>query len=255
VKALFYSIGITLTILGLTASNAANIALQLDGKTYIEVPDSESLNPKKALTIELWMKMESNGGECLAKDWGGQRDYIFPELIDGTKIRFVLWPQTKILDAPGLVLKKWQHHAGVWDGKEMRIYVDGKKIGASPYNAKELNDSKASLYIGVGDSAQWACTGLIDEIRIWEVARTEKEINDFMMNTLMGDEPDLNTFDKKNADDNTANKNNGKKAAGTPKYVDVTKELNLKPLLSTAVNVRNKLASTWGRIRRGLAKP
>ena len=140
----------------------------------------------------------------------------------------------------------------------MRIYVDGKKIGASPYNAKELNDSKASLYIGVGDSAQWACTGLIDEIRIWEVARTEKEINDFMMNTLMGDEPDLNahyTFDKKNADDNTANKNNGKKAAGTPKYVDVTKELNLKPLLSTAVNVRNKLASTWGRIRRGLAKP
>jgi hypothetical protein len=38
----------------------------------------------------------------------------------------------------------------------MRIYVDGKKIGASPYNAKELNDSKASLYIGVGDSAQWA---------------------------------------------------------------------------------------------------
>ena len=32
----------------------------------------------------------------------------------------------------------------------MRIYVDGKKIGASPYNAKELNDSKASLYIGVG---------------------------------------------------------------------------------------------------------
>ena len=89
----------------------------------------------------------------------------------------------------------------------MRIYVDGKKIGASPYNAKGLNDSKASLYIGVGDNAQWACTGLIDEIRIWEVARTEKEINDFMMNTLTGDEPGLNahyTFDKKNADDNTA---------------------------------------------------
>ncbi|MEC9257044.1 MAG: LamG domain-containing protein [Candidatus Poribacteria bacterium] len=166
-KSLFYSVGIALIFLGLTASNAANIALQLDGKTYIEVPDSESLNPKKALTIEAWMKMESNGGECLAKDWGGQRDYIFPELIDGTKIRFVLWPQTKILDAPGLELKKWQHHAGVWDGKEMRIYVDGKKVGAAAYSAKELNDSKASLYIGVGDSAQWACTGIIDEIRIW----------------------------------------------------------------------------------------
>ena len=107
----------------------------------------------------------------------------------------------------------------------MQVYVDGKEVGASPYNAKELNDSKASLYIGVGDSAKWTCTGLIDEIRIWEIARTEKEINDFMVKTLMGDEPGLNahyTFDKKNADDNTANKNNGKKAAGTPKYIDVT---------------------------------
>ena len=131
----------------------------------------------------------------------------------------------------------------------MRIYVDGKKIGASPYNAKGLNDSKASLYIGVGDNAQWACTGLIDEIRIWEVARTEKEINDFMMNTLMGDGPDLNahyTFDKKNANDNTANKNNGKKAAGTPKYVDVTKELNLKPL---SVAPKNQLPSIWAQIK------
>ena len=246
---LFHSVSIVLIVLGLTASNAANVALQLDGKTYIEVPDSESLNPKKALTIEAWMKMESNSGECLAKDWGGQRDYIFPELIDGTKIRFVLWPQTKVLDAPGLELKKWQHHAGVWDGKEMRIYVDGKKVGASDYSAKELNDSKASLYIGVGDSAKWTCTGLIDEIRIWEVARTEKEINDFMMNTLTGDEPSLNahyTFDKKNADDNTANKNNGKKTTGTPKYVDVTKELNLKPL---AVDAKDKLTSTWSQIK------
>ena len=250
-KVLLYSVNITLAVLSLTTSNilAANMALQLDGKTYLEIADSKSLNPKKAITIEAWMKMESKGGECLAKDWGGQRDYIFPELIDGTKIRFVLWPQTKILDAPGLVLKKWQHHAGVWDGKEMRVYIDGKEVGASPYNVKELNDSKASLYIGVGDSAKWTCTGLIDEIRIWEVARTEKEINDFMAKTLMGDEPGLNahyTFDKKNADDNTANKNNGKKAAGTPKYIDVTKDLNLEPL---SVGARNKLATTWARIK------
>ena len=100
---------------------------------------------------------------------------------------------------------------------------------------------KASLYIGAGDSAKWACTGLIDEIRIWEIARTEKEINEFMRNTLVGDEPSLNahyTFDKKNSDHNTTDKNNGKKATGTPKYVDVTKKLNLKPL---AVDAKNKI--------------
>ena len=45
---------------------------------------------------------------------------------------------------------------------------------------------KHRYILGVGDKAKWTCTGLIDEIRIWEVARTEKEINDFMMNSLSG---------------------------------------------------------------------
>jgi len=56
----------------------ANMALELDGDSAIEVPDSDSLNPTTAITIEAWMKMEKDNGECLAKDWGGQRDYIFP---------------------------------------------------------------------------------------------------------------------------------------------------------------------------------
>ena len=63
-KTLLHSMSITLTVLSLATSNilATNMALQLDGKTYLEVADSKSLNPKKAITIEAWMKMESKGG-------------------------------------------------------------------------------------------------------------------------------------------------------------------------------------------------
>ena len=82
---------------------AKNLALELDGATAIEVPNSDSLNPISAITIEAWMNMSKPVGECLAKDWGGQRDYIFPEIIqNGNGLRFVLWPGTKILDVPGL---------------------------------------------------------------------------------------------------------------------------------------------------------
>ena len=48
---------------------AKNMALELDDKTAIEVPNSDSLNPKDAITIEAWMNMSKPVGECLAKDW------------------------------------------------------------------------------------------------------------------------------------------------------------------------------------------
>ena len=106
---------------------AKNLALELDGETVIEIPNSDSLNPKSAITIEAWMNMSRPVGECLAKDWGNQRDYIFPEIVqNGNGLRFVLWPGPKILDVPGLKPKEWQHLAGVWDGEEMRTYIDGK---------------------------------------------------------------------------------------------------------------------------------
>lgn len=75
------------------------------------------------------MNMEKTVGECIAKDWGGKRDYIFPEIIqNGTGLRFVLWPGTKILDVQGFKLNEWQHVAGSWDGKEMRTYINGNKM-------------------------------------------------------------------------------------------------------------------------------
>jgi hypothetical protein len=250
-KILFFLAAMLLAIgLMLPSALMANTALELDGSSAIEVPDSGSLNPKKAITIEVWMKMEKNSGECLAKDWGGQRDYIFPEITsNGTQLRFVLWPDTKILDSPGLKLNEWQHYAGVWDGKQMRSYINGKEVGKTDYNPNELNDSGASLYIGVGDSEKWACKGLMDEIRIWNVARTEKEINEFMMTTLNGDEPGLNahySFDGGNAKDNTKNKNDGKDAFGKSKYVDVTRELDLESL---SVSFQGRLTATWARIK------
>lgn len=120
---------------------AKNMVLELDGNSAIEVPNSDSLNPKKAIMIECWLKPEKLSGEAVAKDWGGQRDYIFPELRTSGNLRFVLWPGTKILDVPGLQTGQWQHVAGVWDGKEMRSYINGKEMGKIAYDTKELNAS------------------------------------------------------------------------------------------------------------------
>ena len=104
-KFLFFLTLVSLFAIGLVMPGtlgAQNLALELDGATAIEVPNSDSVNPKTAITIEAWLNMSKPDGECLAKDWGGQRDYIFPELVqNGNGLRFVLWPGTKILDVAG----------------------------------------------------------------------------------------------------------------------------------------------------------
>lgn len=249
-KTLFF-ITLVISLVIPTTLWAQNLALELDGETAIEVPNSDSLNPKTAITIEAWMNMNKPNGECLAKDWANSRDYIFPEIVqNGNGLRFVLWPGAKILDVPGLKPTEWQHVAGVWDGKEMRSYIDGKEMGKLGFDVKELAATDASLYIGVGDSKNWFCLGFIDEIRIWQVARTEEEINEFMMKTLNGDEPDLNahyTFDEGNANDSTKNGNDGKGEFGKPNYIDVSKDLDLEPL---AIEPGDKLTTTWAWVKR-----
>lgn len=112
-----------------------------------------------------------------------------------------------------------------------------------------MTATDAPLYIGVGASNNWFCKGFIDEIRIWAVAHTEKEINEFRMSVLNGDEKGLNahyTFDENNAKDNTKNGNDGKVGFGKPSYADVTKDLDLHPL---SIAPKAKLTTTWARIK------
>ena len=125
-----------------------------------------------------------------------------------------------------------------------------KKMESIPYDAPELAATDASLYIGVGDSKNWFCKGLIDKIRIWEVARTAAEINKFMMKILDGNEDSLNahySFNNSDAKDSTKNKNDGDIGFGKPVYVDVTNQLKLDPL---SIDIKDKLTTTWAWLKR-----
>lgn len=77
-------------------------------------------------------------------------------------------------DTAVLVAKRWQHVAGVFDGQELRGYVDGKLVVQKP--AKGARKTNAlPLYIGADTNAQGAPMafffGLVDEVRISTSAR------------------------------------------------------------------------------------
>jgi len=94
-----------------------------------------------------------------------------------------------------LTNNRWYHLAGVLSGGNSYIYVDGKLV-AGPYSVGTIQKGGATG-LGIGrqlfysDNNHRAFTGAIDEFRIWNVARSQEEIQASMNSTLAGNETGL----------------------------------------------------------------
>ena len=79
-------------------------------------------------------------------------------------------------------LKEWYHYVMVADGKDGKIYVNGKFIGAQPENFKWPKFKEAAIYIGAGENPNLHKVedAIIDEVVIYPKALTEEEIRESM---------------------------------------------------------------------------
>ncbi|MFQ6048629.1 MAG: LamG-like jellyroll fold domain-containing protein, partial [Phycisphaerae bacterium] len=91
-------------------------------------------------------------------------------------------------------LGSWHHAAGTFvGGDRIRLYIDGHLV-AEELGAPASATHTADLYFAAGlpstdPNEFWQ--GTLDEIRIWNIARTEGEIRRDMHRTLSGSEPGL----------------------------------------------------------------
>lgn len=79
-----------------------------------------------------------------------------------------------------LTIGKWHHIAGSYDGKKMKIYLDGKVVGESEAQSGPiLYPDKAALVIGsyVDDDEQYPHNGAIQDVRLWRTALSSPEIS------------------------------------------------------------------------------
>lgn len=175
-----------------------NPALIFDGSDdYVEVPNP-FLN-RQTFTIELWSRPEllDEGqeygiiGHRDAQGWckpglslvGANRGLRY-EFSDATGTYY-----TGIVEQYFEHLGAWVHLTWVNDGPECRFYRNGTLVhsvttGTTPFFAP----SDTPYWIGRSDHF-W--NGQLSEVRIWETARTPKEIRQQMQHRLRGNEPGL----------------------------------------------------------------
>ncbi|GIV58032.1 MAG: hypothetical protein KatS3mg042_0945 [Rhodothermaceae bacterium] len=84
----------------------------------------------------------------------------------------------------------WHYVAAVMDGTEIRLYIDGVLEASAP-ETSAINDH-VNVYLGsLGDGGERFFGGAMEEVRLWNVARTEAEIREAMHRTLAGTETGL----------------------------------------------------------------
>jgi len=175
-----------------TSAYASNYALEFDGvDDLILVPKNDSQYLTNGYTMTAWIKPYSYGG---ARDiLGTQFDsYIFT-VRDSGKLRIELGGHGPhfIADLTGntaIPLNEWTYVASTFSGGLTQLYVngtlDGTQVG-SPGIAQPVTD----LFIGGGVSGSF--NGMIDDVRIWNGAKNQNDLQYWANQPLTGNEPGL----------------------------------------------------------------
>ena len=167
------------------AAGKSGSALKFDGSNdYVDCGSDESFNLTQ-LTMELWIRAPSSMGQTwrnvLSKRISGDRDFGFwMHSSDNVKVdglhqsshRFGSW--VAYLSTP-FEPNTWHHVVMTIDSTGLqKAYADGKKVGQYQGTAGNANNSYP-VWIGRADNY---FNGLIDEVRIYNRALTEKEIQE-----------------------------------------------------------------------------
>jgi len=186
----------------ITFSGRAGNALSLDGdSSYVEIQNSPSLSLiDSAITIEAWVKLQSHyyntvvckGSADYAIEFVGQYPgFLFQNLninYNGATDYY-----GRLVLNQTIPLNTWTHIAVTYFyDSSLCVYINGTLAYHTSATGTIYRDS-SNLRIGARVDSNYfePCSGLIDEVRIWDRARSADEIATTMRQDLTGPEPGL----------------------------------------------------------------
>ena len=180
--------GATLTFA--TLNPGPGTALDFNGSSDLVSGNPSQLpTGNSPYTIEAWIKpnVMNSGGIVGWGNYGANNQVNALRLYAGG-IHVYWWNND--LDAPvGSLTDGWHHVATTFDGTTRKIYVDGVVRAAANASGHNVTTT-ANFAIGKTYSTEYF-NGQIDEVRIWNIARTDSQIADYLNERLAGNEPGL----------------------------------------------------------------
>lgn len=197
-------------------------AFQVDGlRRYFDCGNDDMLNTGDELTVEIWLQFRDLGDnqKIIGKFGLNNSGYVLG--VDQGRIYPEVWNPIHYEPLDGLMnptAQHWQHLAMTFTkGDSLRTYINGKQVGATAVANNAITSNTDPLIIGIAswDVSSFQSFGNMDEVRIWDVARTTAEIQASMFMEMDGSEAGLvayynfNQTTGSNLPDVTGNGNTG----------------------------------------------
>ena len=200
---------------------------------WVRISDDDSLEPQ-TFTIEAWVTPRGNGS---GNTTDGKGAMIVTKPQEGKAGSFIqsfglawvpnlekfralvahaMGSSGKALNSNGTAqLGHTNHIAMSFDGSWLRIYINGRLDSEVQTSSSAVDYGSEDILIGAGNFAgsfKRRYEGQIDDVRIWDHARTRDQIGDMKNCRLLGSEVGLlayYTFDAGDATDDSANGHDG----------------------------------------------
>lgn len=207
---------------GLMTTSYAQTALQFGGTSqqHIEVNNDPIFDITGDITLEAWVYVDaypSQWARLVGKGDGTNRTYGLWLQSNGS-VRFQMYGATILnldLAAGSVALGSWVHIAAKREDDQCYIYLNGVESGNTSYTDTPFSSTEPMTIAGETLIHQ-TLNGQMDNVRIWNIARTNDQISTYMNKCLSGNETGLVAlYDFEDGTgssiltDQTANGNNG----------------------------------------------
>lgn len=180
-----------------------NFGIQFDGTANgsIVLCDSDDFNIGDGFTVEAWIfaaewKAEAWQGSIVTKDeQNPDAGFAFRAGKNGT-LSFVMSVDQawfEVQSDPIMNTNQWYHIASVVDNGALSLFINGALVNSGSFSGSPThNDQPLSIGKSWFPGRGW--NGIIDEIRVWNVARTGAQIADNQLTAFTGSEAGLVTY-------------------------------------------------------------
>jgi hypothetical protein len=154
---------------------------------YVAIPNESFFDLTGNMTVMAWMRASyvdwRNFSTIIAKGRDGQGGWALHKASRANAMSFWVdvsgMPWDGIQAGVGIFDGQWHHVAGVYDGSDAYIYVDGGLDSNSVSCSGSIVTNDWDVYIGLNSVGMYrAWEDLIDDVRVYNYALSQSEIND-----------------------------------------------------------------------------
>jgi len=177
-----------------------NNGISLDGNgDFVQISDSQDLR-MDSWTMEAWVKPTStaSGNKVIVGKVSQGKDFAIVQNGDKLGVLVYQGGRQYVLSSTAVTADTWYHVAGVYDkpNGKVKLYIDGAFVTEGSFTSDTSNTDP--MRIGSAYCCGEYFSGVIDDVRIWNVARSAAEIASSRNSELAGSETGLAAYWKLN---------------------------------------------------------